>query len=235
MLRTRCALISVVLLVFFIPQKVDGDVFTYTSRSAFDVALAASGYSSHSVGFDSVATPYVVADGIAFDGLTFNYSFSGDVQLQISDFFATTSGPNSLGTDDGSATLQDGDSFSISFAARSAVGLYLITADSLVNGDLQLTVGSDAALLDASAVQQTLPDNAKVYFLGLLNNSDTFSLATLTTHGGGGAFTFNVDDVVLASATVPEPAFILPVTASLLLATRHCRRWRRQRTSISGC
>jgi len=234
MLRIRPAgivLIFLVALTSLMSQRLVADVMTFTSRSAFNVAAAASAYSVKTVNFDSVSAPYVIADGVTFDSLTFSYAFSGSANLQISNVFSTTSGANFLGTDDGSSLLQDGDSFSVSFAPRSAVGLYVISADTLVDGDLRLTVGSDSASLNAAAVQQTLPDSSKVYFLGLLNNGDTFSSATLSTHGGGGAFTFNVDDLLVASATVPEPTVVLPVAVSLAYAAWRQRRQRRKTIS----
>jgi PEP-CTERM motif len=52
-----------------------------------------------------------------------------------------------------------------------------------------------------------------------------FSSASLTTHGGGGAFTYNLDNFVTA---VPEPSslFLIGTIAAAPVARRFAKRWR---------
>ena len=87
----------------------------------------------------------------------------------------------------------------------------------LFDGDLGLTAGGTTAFLDVGAVEQTLPDGALVFFLGVIDPAASFGSASLDGFGGGGAFTYNVDDIVTA---VPEPG-----TAGMLMAGQE--QWRR--------
>jgi hypothetical protein len=124
--------------------------------------------------------------------------------LTVENVFVTTSGSKYLGTDDG-GLLQDGDDLEFSFSARSGFGLYIISADELLDGDFELTSGLFTATLSAIDIQDTLSDGSNVWFLGLGSiDGSTLTSAILTTHGGGGAFLYNVDDVVTTAAAVPE-------------------------------
>jgi hypothetical protein len=200
-------------------------IIAYTDRTAFDAALGGLGYTPSTLNFDSETAGSLIASGSSVGDTTFTYNFGGP-QLLISDVYATTSGANFLGTDDGNAALQDGDDFAMSFAARSAVGMYLISADPLFDGDIQLTTGTSTASLVAANIQQTLFDGSNVFFLGLIDNSSTFTSAALSTHGPGGAFLYNVDDIVLASAAVPEPSSVVAL-ASGAVGIALGRRYRR--------
>jgi hypothetical protein len=195
-------------------------IMTYTSQATFSADVSSLGYVSQVATFDSEVVGTIIPSGSANSGITFGYSFGGP-QIKVSDLYSTTSGANFLGTDDGSDLLQDGDDFSMSFGARTAIGLYLISVDTLFNGDFTLTVGGSTAFLDAGSVQQTLSDGSSVYFLGLIDDSSTFTSASLSTHGGGGAFTYNVDDIITANdvVAVPEP------TSALLFASMTAALW----------
>ena len=182
--------------------------------------------------FDGLSSGEVIGSGTAADGITFSYDFGG-VDLIVTDGtaaggggpFGTTSTPNFLGTSDFDVLL-DGDDLTLGFATANAIGLFVITAEtpgvSLFDGDIRLTAGGTTALLDVDAVQSTLSDGSLVFFLGVVDPESGFASASLETFGGGGAFAFNVDDVVTA---VPEPGVATLVAAGLLawVASRHGR------------
>lgn len=215
-------LLCLIAVSFVLPEFSHAAIITYTDRATFDADLLVNGYSSATLDFESPAPGTPIPSGGALSGISFNYNF-GAIQLKVSNIYDTTSGTNFLGTNDGSDLLQDGDDFSMSFTARTAIGLYLISSDVLFDGDFTLTVGGTTASLVAADVQQTLPDLvSNVYFLGLIADSSTFTSAVLETHGGGGAFTYNVDDIITATASstaVPEPA------SAFLIASLTCTFW----------
>lgn len=207
-------------------REVQGALIAYSSRSAFD---AAAGSPVSLTDFESFATANV-ASGNALDGLTFTYSF-GNVSLKIVDSLATTSGVKSLGTDDRDF-LADGDLLDLSFAPRRGLGVYVLSSDALLDGDIRLTVGSTVASLVAASPQVGLGGGRFAWFLGVQSDDGaTFTSASLTTHGGGGAFNYNLDDFVTVSvAAVPEPSSIGLLAFASILTTG----FRRRRVSARG-
>ena len=220
------------LVAIFCANNCSGGFLSYTDRSAFDNAATFSGYSTSDVDFDDVDTsggPVSISSGGSHSGVTFAYNFGG-VGLTVTDVYDTTSPVNFLGTDDGDI-LQDGDNITFSFSPRTGFGLYLISLDFLLDGDFELTDGTNSAVFELSAQQGTLGDGSGYWFLGLLSDdSSTFTSVTLNTLGGGGAFLYNIDDLVLASGTtpmagVPEPSSLaLLVSGGLIGALRMRRR-----------
>ncbi len=195
------------LFAFFISTSY-ATLLTQTDSAAFLAALPGP---SSVLDFDGLTASTVIADGDTVDGITFNYNFGG-VQMLVTNVFDTTSSPNFLGTDDADLFL-DGDDFSISFSAANAVGMSFITADPLFDGDIVLSAGGTSVSLSAADVQQTLPDGSNVYFLGIIDDMNTFTTASITTIGGG-FFFYNVDDITIAQQTqqtqqVPEPGILL--------------------------
>lgn len=183
-------------------------LITFTDRATFQAALPAP---ANTLTFNSLAAGTLIGNGETVEGITFQYAdLAGfGVSLQVHDEFDTTSPPNYLGTDDG-GLFQDGDGFDLGFASPTfAIGLTLISADVLFDDDFTLTAGGGSVGLDASAVQQTLPDGSQAFFLGIIDDVNPFSAASLVADGGPGGpfFLYNVDDIT--TAAVPEPASLL--------------------------
>ncbi len=167
----------------------------YTSSLAFFTALPGP---PNTVNFDSLGSGTVIASGSATGGITFTYDF-GTVQLMVTGGWPTVSPFNALGSTDANI-LQDGDNLSFSFSASNAIGLVIITRDALQDGDLSLSAGQNTATLSAGAIEQTLSDGSRVYFLGVIQPwaGGAFTSATLTTVGGG-FFLYNLDSIVTAT------------------------------------
>lgn len=226
MRQARCLGAALTAFLFMIGEIGQAGIMTYTDRASFDLALIGLGYTSQTIDFDGEVDGSIVPHFGSVGAITFQYGLAGGAQLMVSDEFATTSGANFLGTDDGSFSLQDGDSFTMSFSPRAAIGLYLISIDQLFDGDFELTVGGSTASLAVSDQQQTLVDGASVYFLGLVDDSTSFTSATLSTHGPGGAFLYNVDDILLGytvPAAVPEPSCLLALISLIPISARRLR------------
>ncbi len=182
---------------------------TFTDRAAFDAAVAAlTSPTVSTLDFDGVADGTTIADGGALGGITFDYPVLAGlgVSLLVTGAFDAPSSPNMLGTDDGDA-LQDGDDLALGFAAANAVGLYLVSVDPLIDGDFQLTAGGATASLSVADLQQILPDQSSVYFLGIVDVMATFTSASITTSHDNeiGFFLWNADDIVTATADAGDP------------------------------
>ena len=175
------------------------------------------------INFDSQAAGTVITSGDSVEGIVFNYDFDG-VEMIIADGFDTTSPPNFLGTNDG-GVFQDGDSFDLIFGDPiNALGLFVISLDELVDGDITLAVDDETiASLDASAVQSRLPDGSQVFFLGVVDSVNSFSEVSLTADGGPGGpfFLYNVDNILVSR--VPEPSTVVMFLIGLVVAAF----WRR--------
>ena len=174
----------------------------YTDQAAFSAALPGE---ATMVDFDSQSADYLIPSGSSVDGMTFTYALDG-VALKVSSesgsTYSTTSPGNFLGTDDADL-LQDGDVISLSFAPVNALGFYVISKDSMENGDVSLTAGGDTTYLVASDVQGApLGDGSSVYFLGVIDAANSFSTATVRTMGNG-EFLFNIDDIVTSAGGEP--------------------------------
>jgi hypothetical protein len=180
---------------------------TYTNQAAFAAALPGV---AQTLDFDSVAAGTIISSGSAVGGITFTYNFGG-VEMAITDGnqfggggpYDTTSSPNFLGTDDADL-FQDGDDFDLTFGATNAIGMYFITADIMLDNDITLTASGATASLVAADVQQTLPDFSEVFFLGVIDDTNTFSAASIGTDGGAVNFLYNVDDIT--TSVIPIPA-----------------------------
>lgn len=153
--------------------------------------------------FDQMAAGTTIADAASAGGIKFSYDFEG-LAMKVAHLYATTSSPNFLGTGDG-GMFHDGDDFTLTFEPGSAIGLYFISADPLVDGDIKVIAGGAIASLEAGRVQETLPDGSRVYFLGVVDTDAPMTQARVEALAGG-FFLYNVDDIVTAPLTAPSVA-----------------------------
>ncbi len=168
------------------------DPTTFSNQVEFSAALIGV---PTVLDFDSLPAGTTIEDEATANGITFKYNFNG-LPMKVTHLYATTSAPNFLGTGDG-GMLHDGDDFTMTFSPSSAVGLYFITADPLLDGDIIVAAGGVTAALQAADIQETLPDGSKVYFLGIVDNHEAFSSARIEALAGG-FFLYNVDDIITA-------------------------------------
>jgi len=178
---------------------------TYTDQAAFLNALPSS---TQTLNFDSLSAGTAIANGDTFSGITFNYNFDG-ISMAVTDGdqfdgggpFDTTSGSQFLGTNDFDIFL-DGDDFNLSFAPVNAIGMMFITADAMFENDIILSTDGGSIGLSVADAGADLGDGSIPYFLGIIDNSNSFTSANITTTGNG-FFLYNVDDIT--TAVVPLP------------------------------
>jgi len=188
----------------------------YTDSAAFNTAI--SSYTKSTLNFDSDAAGSLIADGGTLGGITFSYPTlaSFGVAMQVVTGSPTTSSPNFLGTNDGDL-FQAGDNFSLSFAASHAIGMFFISADEMFDHDIELIVNSTTASLAASdAIALDAVNNA--YFLGIVDDTNTFNSVGVSSLSCGACFLYNVDDITIAttpSNSVPTPSVIWLLMAGL--------------------
>jgi hypothetical protein len=181
-------------LALLLALSTDAAAQAFTTRAAFNAALPGAGSTN---GFDTVTAGTTVASGGSAAGVTFTYNFGGTL-LKVTSAYPAVSGANALGTADADI-FQDGDNLALSFPATNALGLNIITKETLQNGDLSLSAGGSTASIASIQIQQTLSDGSNVYFLGVVNATTAFTTATLSTVGGG-YFFYNLDDFTTARA-----------------------------------
>lgn len=187
-----------------------GAIVEYHDETSFMTAI--SGWDSSTLDFESLDAGDTIPDAGTVGGITFSYDLFGESMI-VTDLYYTTSGYNSLGLTGGDDAFWDTDSFNISFADSCALGMYFITSDYVLEGEIQLITDAGTAYID-SAVYTVLGDGGIAYFLGL--TSDTlFSSVTIGFGDTDINFVYNVDDITTASS-VPVPASILLLGYGLL-------------------
>ena len=171
-----------VLLIPLLGSTATSQTLVHTDISSFNFALDADATITV-LDFDSLQSGDDILDGNVLDGFEFDFDFSG-VDLQVGGGSTTSSEPNYLGTTDADM-LQDGDDFDIVMEPSNAFGLFFISKDALLDGDITLSFNGAAVQAVATDVQQTLEDGSLVYFLGVTNEAETSTLASITTLGNG--------------------------------------------------
>lgn len=191
----------------------------FTDPTAFTAALPAP---ATTVDFESAAPGVAIPSGSSQGAVAFSYDFGG-VEMAAYDAFPSTSGTHGLGTQD-ARVFQDGDAFAMSFDPAHAIGLYVVTRDALVDGDITLTASGATASLASADLVQTLSDGSRVFFLGIVDPTQPFTGASLDFPADGDTnFVFNLDDVVIA---LPEPGGAPVLGAGVLLLAALARRRR---------
>ena len=193
---------------FLFTSSSQAALLTFTDQASFLAALPGP---SSTLDFDSIAAGTTIGNGDTLDGITFNYNFGG-VQMKVSDAYETTSSPNFLGTTDADI-LQDGDDFDLSFGPVNAIGMLFITADTMFDNDITLSAGGTSAGLSVADAGSDLGDGGIPFFLGIIDDTNTFTAASITTIGGG-FFLYNVDDIT--TAVVPLPGALWLFISGLL-------------------
>lgn len=205
----------------------------YTDYDAYLTAIAGLGTQTVE-GFDAASTPVDIASGTGYGDLAFHgYNLDGQVPRIVAAPGATSSSANALETDGGS--FFGGDGFSLTLAApMRAFGLFVISGDSLTDGDLSLDFGGGSVSLDDDHViaglrlwtdfQFVSGTNANLYFLGGIADVD-FTGVTLSS--ADAAFNFALDDLRYSAAPTADAP--VPPTALLLLGGLALVRRRRAR------
>ncbi|MAF84857.1 MAG: hypothetical protein CL797_12255 [Chromatiales bacterium] len=165
---------------------------TYSGLAEFILALPSE---PNILDFDLMPAGTTIEDSASAGGITFEYDFDG-LPMKVAHLYATTSAPNFLGTGD-SGMFHDGDNFMLSFPPGNAIGLFFISADPLLDGDISVTAGSVTAELIAENVHATLTDGSRVYFVGIVDAQTAMTSAHIEALAGG-FFLYNVDDIITA-------------------------------------
>lgn len=205
-----------------------------------DFVAATSGYSEKLVDFESGTVGDTILDGDTFDGVQFLYpALSVFADLVIDNTNETTSGTNYLGVDAGFGTeaFQDGDDFSLTFAAVNAVGMFFTTIDDMYDDDIRLSASGTEASLVAADIQYLPNSGDSVFFLGIVDTDTTFTSASIVTShiplgaNGNGEFLYNVDDIALRTAgpqAVPDLGSLFAIFSlalgSMAFAKRYTKR-----------
>ena len=217
----------------------DAAVATFTSRAAFDAAIAGM-FDVEILDFDGVPDETLIPSGSSLDGVTFSYTIEdtlGSYDLIVISSFETTSGLQSLGLTSGDVLLS-GDAFTMTFDRTiHAVGLYVLGR--LINeGDMQLRIPGKGSVSNAAAADLVLPGGGgAAWFLGLIETDPAapgFNRAdVLSSPPPAVSFEWNVDDVVSA-VTAPEPGGAAALAAVAALATTASLRRPRSRRPTAG-
>jgi len=180
--------------------SLNAEPVVFSDQARFTAALPTT---PRVLDFDRMTAGTTIADAASAGGIKFSYDFEG-LAMKVAHLYATTSSPNFLGTGDG-GMFHDGDDFTLTFEPGSAIGLFFISADPLVDGDIKVMAGGVTAELAAQQVQETLPDGSRVYFLGVVDTQQPITQARVEALAGG-FFLYNVDDIVTAPLVAPSVA-----------------------------
>lgn len=178
-------------------ETLRAEAVAYSALERFTAALPAE---PRILDFDGLPSGTKIENAASADGITFRYDFDG-LAMKVSHLYATTSAPNFLGTVDG-GMFHDGDDFTLAFPPGRAIGLFFISADPLLDGDITISAAGKTAALVADDVHATLSDGSRVYFLGIVDDQRAFTDARVQALPGG-FFLYNIDDIITAPLRNP--------------------------------
>jgi hypothetical protein len=173
------------------------------------------------VDFEALAPGALLPSGSAVDGITLSYDLFGETAV-VTDAFSAVSSTNMLGLDNADLAFFDGDAIAFSFSGSSSFGLFVVTSDPALEGEILLSAGGGETIANAADPFAILADGGLAYFLGL-TSATTFSSASLGFLDDGEVnFVYNVDDIRVG-APVPEPSAALVFGLGLLVVRRRLR------------
>ena len=181
--------------------------------------------------FDSFTVNTVISDGTTLGNVTFDYVDMRGMEMQVGNGIGTSSPDWSLGTTDAYQFLA-GDLFDLGFSTPTyAIGMYFMSwAPDTYDEDIRLEAAGETAYLNTADSQGQTSDGADIYFLGIIDDSASFTSAAIRYHPlAVDALLFNVDDIItvtrLSGPVVPLPsALYLGVAGMALLAALRRRR-----------
>lgn len=195
-----------VLCTLLLSVSTNAAIITYTDEASFLAAL--SGPAS-TLDFDSTSVGTLIPSGNSLGEVTFTYNISG-LDMKVVNDFDTTSPNNYLGLDDaGNLDLFiAGDEFSMSFANPvNAIGLYIVSGDPLLAGDVSLDTSAGSAL-NSDVVDVTLGDGGLAYYIGLMSDT-AFTSADLTFDAEAvEKFLYSVDDITTSVVPIPGAVWL---------------------------
>jgi hypothetical protein len=206
-------------------------IATYTNSNDFYTDLASLGLTPTTLDFDAESPGDTIADGATYGGITFsNFTYNSlggltNEPIIFTDVFDTTSGDISLGFDDGfDSVFVNDDEFEMTFGGLNALGLFIITTEDMLSGDISLEFGATNVAVDTLDLVTTLGDGGLVYFLGVINSESLVTSAAIRSFidPDNIFFEYNIDDITHAVA-VPELSSCLFVGAVGVLAAFICR------------
>lgn len=164
------------------------DMNTFIADVPLDATITLEDFEGQTVGSS-------IFDGDTINGFELDYLFGdGQVTMQVFNEFSSAFGTQYVGTDDG-GLLQDGDDFSVIVEPSNSFGIYFLTKDALLDGDINLSFNGVSVDLVNTDFEQVLADGSFLYFMGVTNNSATDTTAFITTLGDG-VFLYNYDDLI---------------------------------------
>jgi hypothetical protein len=216
-------------------QPAAAGVITETSQAKFFSDLGGQPVQTET--YEGAPSGTVLSNPGTLHGITYTFNpvNAGDrlmVDSSATNGFVTTSGTHFLGTNVGGNfdQIEAGDTIDLAFAQSSAVGLYFVTGDTLLAGDIRLVTPLGTATNSATP-DQLLAGGTKAYYVGLVSQGSGLFSGASVQYGPGttGAFFYNADDLSIAS--VPEPGSLVLVLTALAAAgaTDAARRFRARR------
>jgi len=249
--RACLACLAVFVPVAMIAAPATAEVFKYTDSALFQAKMTQLSLIQSTQDFEGVPAGTTISDPGSLDWITFsnmNSPVYGPFELEVQNVYGTTSDYNYLGVSYPNpldVLFIGGDEFDMAFGSSHAIGLFIITGEdpvgdpgppeiepTIYDADVQLVVGTETAYLDVDNVQDTLLEGGLVYFLGVIDDTNTFSTAGLRyAEEAIDATTFNIDDITRGSP-IPEPSAVVGLSSLAFCGlVAGVWRWRKRRNA----